>query len=103
MRGYGSAAEVQAGGSAIIAVKLASAASFAIDQCATGKLADAGAFLEELDFEPEQHARLDRLAEFRAFDRHEVDQLAGSCEAERFDCEDAGGLCQRFDNAERPA
>src|SRR5438270_7599605 len=49
---------------------------FAVDARATGELADARPLLDELDVEPEQDARLDRLTELRAFDRHEIDELA---------------------------
>src|SRR4051812_2692926 len=40
-----------------------------------GELTDAGALLDESDFEPQQDARLHRLAEFGAVDRHEIDEL----------------------------
>ena len=70
----------------------------AIDQRAAGELADAGPLLDELDLEPQKHSRLDRGTEFRALDGHEIDQLAGVREAERFDREHARGLGQGFDD-----
>ena len=70
----------------------------AVDQRAAGKLADAGPLLDELDLEPKEHAGLDRSAEFRPLDGHEIDQLAGVREAERFDREHARRLGERLDD-----
>ena len=70
---------------------------FAVEQGPPGELADAGPLLEELDFEPEEDARLDRLPELHVVDRHEINELAGAGEAERLDREHACGLRQRFD------
>src|SRR5687767_7974690 len=50
------------------------------DQRPAGELADGGALLDEIDLEPKQHAGLDRQAELRAVDRHEINQLAGAGE-----------------------
>ena len=54
-----------AGGSAIIAVKLASRGELAVDQRPAGEFADRAALLDELDLEAQQHAGLDRRAELR--------------------------------------
>ena len=98
MPACGSAAEDQAaGGSAIIAVNSHSVAIFAVEHRPAGELADARALLEEFDFEAEQHAGLDRLAELHAVDGHEIDELARTGEAEALDREHAGGLRQRLD------
>src|SRR5690606_13563409 len=79
----------------------------AADDCPPRELAHAGALLDEFDLEVEQHARLDRRTELRALDRHEIDELAGAGEAERFDREYAGCLRQRLDDQharhDRPA
>src|SRR5579884_2333449 len=52
-----------------------------VDARAPRELAHGGALLDELDIELKEDARLDRLAELRAFNRHEIDQLAGVREA----------------------
>src|SRR5947209_6772657 len=70
----------------------------ALDAGAAGELAHAGALLDEFDLELEQHARLDGRTELRAVDGHEIDELAGSGEAERFDGENARGLGERLDD-----
>src|SRR5436309_3945216 len=64
----------------------------ALDAGAPGEFADAGAFLDEIHLELEQHSRFDRGAKFRPFDRHEIDELARAGEAERLDSEHAGRL-----------
>jgi hypothetical protein len=68
----------QAGGSAIIAVKLASATGLAVNRRPAGELGHGGPLLDELDIELQQAARLDRIAELGTLDRHEVDQLAAA-------------------------
>src|SRR5947209_7218516 len=70
----------------------------AVDARSAGELAHARALLHELDLKLEQHARLDRGAELRPFDGHEVNELARAGEAERFDGEDSGGLGERLDD-----
>ena len=70
----------------------------AVEQGAAGKFAHARPLLNEFDLEPEQATRLNRNAELRAFDRHEIDELAGPGKAEGLDCQDSGGLRQRFDD-----
>ena len=54
--------------------------------------------MHESDFEAEQNARFDRRPKFRAVDCHEIDQLARSREAERFDRKDSSRLRQRLDD-----
>src|SRR5438067_13318232 len=61
----------------------------AVDARAAGELAHRGALLDELDIQPEQDPGLDRRAKFRAFDGHEINELARAGEAQRFDREHA--------------
>src|SRR5688572_15126741 len=61
----------------------------AVDQRPAGKLADAGALLDEFHLEAEQATGLDRLTKFRPLDGHEINQLAAVREAEGFDRENA--------------
>ena len=53
--------------------------------------------LDEAGLEVEQHARRYRSAEFRVLDRHEINELARSGQAEAFHREHASCLCQRLD------
>src|SRR5438552_17284355 len=57
----------------------------AVNGRSTGKLADSSSLLREFDFELQQNAGLDRLPELRAFDGHEVNELARVREPEGFD------------------
>src|SRR5689334_13684216 len=70
---------------------------FAVEQCASGELADARPLLDELDFQAEQDSGLDGFAELHAVDRHEINELAGASEPEAFDGEHASRLGQRLD------
>jgi vitamin B12 transporter len=70
----------------------------ALDQCSPCELANRRSLLHEFDLEPEEHARFDRSPELRALDRHEIDQLAGARQVERFNGEHPGGLRQRLDD-----
>ena len=70
-------AGIRLGGSAIIAVKLASAASLPSTLARPANLHTLRALLDEFDVELEQAAGLDRRAELGALDGHEIDQLAG--------------------------
>src|SRR5205814_10725446 len=77
--------------------ELAIGGNFPIQSRLTRELADSRSFLDEFDFELQQVARFDGLAEFHPVDRHEVDELARAGEAEAFDREYAGCLRERFD------
>ena len=94
---------IRLAGSAIIAVKLALGGDLAIEDRPAGELADAGALLDELDLEAKQDAGFHRLAELRAVDGHEIDQLAGAGEAQDFDREHARRLRQSLDDGARRA
>src|SRR4051812_37946838 len=48
----------------------------AFDQHPPRELADLAAILDQVDLDTQQHAGLDRLAELRPVDRHEIDELA---------------------------
>src|SRR5690242_9828109 len=64
----------------------------AVDAGTPGELAHGRALLDELHLELEQDSGLDGLAELRPFDRHEIDKLARSGEAERLHGENARRL-----------
>src|SRR5689334_5265130 len=69
-----------------------------VDEGAAGELTDGRALLDKLHFEPQEHARFDRLAELRPIDRHEIDELARTGEAESFDGKHARRLGERLDD-----
>src|SRR3546814_16264994 len=71
------------------------------------ELADVPLCLKDRDVEVEQNAGFDGLAELHPVDAHEIDELARTAEAERFDRENAAGLRQCLDDEDaghdRPA
>ena len=96
-----------AGGSAIIAVKLVSAATLPSIRTLPANLQTLPRSWTSSTSILQQHSGLDRAAELGAVDRHEIDELAGAGEAERFDREHARSLRHRLDEQDsghdRPA
>ena len=88
----------QAGGSAIIAVKLASAASLPSTLARPANLHTLARFWTNSTSSLSSTPGSTGCAELRALDGHEIDQLAGAGEAERLDRENAGRLRQRLDD-----
>src|SRR3990167_10189992 len=70
----------------------------ALDHRLARELAYRAANLRELHMEVDKATRLDRRAELRTLNAHEIDELSGAGEAKRFHRQNPGGLRDRLTN-----